>query len=206
MANRFDTEAQSWDLNPTTHMLSQAIEQHIHTQIQFDTTWQVLDYGSGTGNLLMHIVPLVAHITAMDNSQGMLEVLRNKIPAQFQSRVTTLLHNADNDTLPHNAYDLIVSSMTLHHIRNTQLFLSQCYAALKPQGTICFVDLLQENGTFHKEIDDTIHHFGFDISALETIMQSIGYSQISIQPFYSIYKEHVNASFPVFMSIGRKDC
>jgi len=178
--------------------------QQKHTAIRCDANWHVLDYGAGTGNLLLYILPKVAHITAMDNSDGMLTVLQSKIPTLYSHKVQLLKHHADTEELPKDAYNLIMSSMTLHHIQNTKEFIIQCYNALKPGGLLVLIDLCKEDGTFHKDLDSTIHHFGFDLEHVTEIFTSVRLKTITIHEFYAIYKEHVNKHFPVFFAIAQK--
>jgi len=204
MQNRFDSDALNWDANPTTQLLKQAIEKELDAHVQFNPNWHVLDYGSGTGNILLHVLPKVAHVTAMDNSMGMIEVLRSKIPLPYSNAVTTILHNADTDHLPLQTFDCILSSMTLHHIKDTQGFVSECFSALTQSGSLILIDLCKENGSFHKEIDATIYHFGFDMEYIQTLLQQTGFSNVSVHEFYAIFKDHAQQSFPVFFAIARK--
>ena len=85
----------------------------------------VMDFGCGTGLLTMRLQPLVHSITGVDSSNGMLEVFKSKIAKLKLNNVRAVLVNLDNnDTLAGN-YDLVVSNMTLHHIKEIEPLFDQ---------------------------------------------------------------------------------
>lgn len=203
-ANRFDTAAQTWDVNPITQNLSQAINVELDSQIVFSDKMQVLDYGAGTGLMLFHIQPKVKHLTAIDTSEGMRDIINQKISAKGISNISVMNRDISKELLPENTYDVIVSSMTLHHIKDTQDFFDKMFvAALEEGGKVAIVDLVTEDGSFHREPDESIHHLGFDPNEIARIMREAGFIDVSVKPFYSILKE--GKEYPVFMAIGTKD-
>ena len=73
----FDTGAREWDQRPTSLQLA-AVPPRLLAQVPFAATDRVLDFGAGTGLLATAIAPHVAHVTALDSSGPMLQVLREK--------------------------------------------------------------------------------------------------------------------------------
>lgn len=71
----FDTGAREWDQRPASQQLA-AVPPRLLAQVPFATTDRVLDFGAGTGLLATAIAPHVAHVTALDSSGPMLQVLR----------------------------------------------------------------------------------------------------------------------------------
>jgi len=204
MANKFDTASQTWDANPITKALSEAINSEIDSKISYNSKMQVLDYGAGTGLMLFHIQPKVKHLTAIDSSQGMRNVLQQKVDVNQITNVSIMNRNIETEVLPENTYDVIVSSMTLHHIKDTKDFFEKMYiSALEEGGKVAIVDLVSEDGSFHKDPDDSIYHFGFEPEYIAEIMREVGFIDVSVEPFYSINKEGV--SYPVFLALGTKD-
>ncbi|HRM63882.1 MAG TPA: class I SAM-dependent methyltransferase, partial [Acidovorax temperans] len=100
----FDTGAREWDQRPTSLQLA-AVPPRLLAQVPFAATDRVLDFGAGTGLLATAIAPHVAHVTALDSSGSMLQVLREKGFAN----ITTLQRDIF-DGLPER-YDAIVSCM-----------------------------------------------------------------------------------------------
>ncbi|KAL4954384.1 S-adenosyl-L-methionine-dependent methyltransferase [Aspergillus filifer] len=87
---RFNTEAASWDNNPSVQeatrlafdTLKPKIEELSHRKkaIQPKSTGlDVLEVGCGTGLLTLRVAPLVNEIVALDPAEGMIEVLKGKV-------------------------------------------------------------------------------------------------------------------------------
>ena len=100
----------------------------------------------------------------MDNSQGMVDKFNEKAKELNYKNVKAIKHNINEQDLPKNEYDVIATSMTLHHIKDTNMFIRKCKESLKIGGYLCINDLENEDGTFHKKHNnDGVEHFGFDI-------------------------------------------
>ncbi len=78
-----------------------------------------LDFGCGTGLLTLRPQPLARSITGMDSSPAMLEVLKDKIAKSGLANVHLQFCDLEHQALPDGSYNLVTSSMTLHHIRKT---------------------------------------------------------------------------------------
>ena len=82
-----------------------------------DETVQILDIGCGTGIELDYIWEQCpnAHITCVDVSRGMLDLLLKNHPGSHDR--TTIVEASYIDWLyPKDAYDIVVSNMTMHHL------------------------------------------------------------------------------------------
>lgn len=207
MANNFDLVAQEWDANPLRIELAQHVIAEIKKNVTLHAKMDVLDYGTGTGLILLGIQPDVANITGMDSSQGMLDVLKEKISAANIKNVTLQKHNIETEELGINKYDLIVTNMTLHHISNTSDFLEKACKALKTGGILCITDLETEDGTFHQNIDLSIKHLGFDKQVLENLIDQKRFSTSKVYTYYSIKKptETEEKEYPVFIAVAIKE-
>ena len=95
----------------------------------------------GRGNIALRIVPQVHRIIAVDSSKGMLDVLQEKLSYDRISTVEIREWSIGQDPslLPH--FDIIVSSMTMHHIRDTSGTARAFYSLLLPGGRIAIADL-----------------------------------------------------------------
>ena len=78
---------------------------------------RILDLGCGTGYLTLPLLARGHHMTGVDLSQEMLEVLRQKIPETEKDRFTFKVTGAEDfvetDT---ESYDAVVLSALLHHL------------------------------------------------------------------------------------------
>lgn len=101
----------------------------------------------------------------------------------------------DMHSLPYqeHAYDLVVHSDTLEHVKNPVHALSECLRVLKPNGALCFtvpvvVGRMSRNrdgldksyhGTAEKETDDYVVHTEFGADVWCQVAQA-GFTRISI--------------------------
>ena len=200
----FDKKAATWDENPTRVKLAEDVVHSIQQQVTLLPDMDVLDFGCGTGLLAMSVLPSVKSVTGIDTSQGMLDVLEAKAKRQVLSNVYTR-HLNPGDCLP-GAYDLIISSMTFHHVESTEALLAQLFQTLKVSGKICVADLDIEQGTFHDD-NTGVFHFGFDRDALRKLFVKAGFSNIKDVTATEIVKPNQSGAlrtFTVFLMVGEK--
>lgn len=199
--NRFDLAAKEWDTKPTSQLVAKATSEKIRENISLENK-QILDYGCGTGLLAFSISDEAKRVTGMDNSAGMVEVFNQKAQDFGFTNIQAVQHNIDNEELPQNTFDIIVTSMTLHHILNPNDFFIKCKKALKPNGYLCISDLDEEDGTFHeKHKNDGVHHFGFSKAQMAQFYTNNGYTLIYLDDICTLERE--NGNFPIFLSIGQ---
>ena len=136
-ANHFDNRAREWDSNPLFQERAAKIAKAIRAAIPLNAGMTALDYGCGTGLLSFPFKDDLGRITLKDTSSGMLEVLREKIEAQGVTNMTVKQTDLTCDPLPDERYDLIYSSMTLHHIPDTEHILNVFNSLLNAGGALC---------------------------------------------------------------------
>jgi ubiquinone/menaquinone biosynthesis C-methylase UbiE len=136
-----------------------------------------LDYGSGTGLISLALRGHVKRIVAADSSAGMLEVLRGKIAHEKIRSIEPVDWQIGRPTAGLPSFDIIVSSMTFHHIQDTAAAARALCALLKPDGRIAVADLDLDNGEFHKE-HGMAEHDGFDRCRLHAIFSAAGFRDV----------------------------
>jgi cyclopropane fatty-acyl-phospholipid synthase-like methyltransferase len=202
----FDKEAAAWDENPARVQMARDVAQAIARQVRLSPEMNVLDFGCGTGLLTLQLAPLVGSITGVDSSRGMLDVLAGKIARQKLTNVRTLLLDLEaGDALP-DAYDLIVSNMTLHHIREVGPLLERFHQALSPGGYLCLADLDSDEGQFHGD-NQGVFHFGFDRADLRRALAEAGFEDIRDTTAAEVTKPTRTGElrrFTIFLMTGRK--
>jgi ubiquinone/menaquinone biosynthesis C-methylase UbiE len=155
--SRFDRMAESWDDNPVRLMLAKAVVHAIRQAVPLRPDMQAMDFGAGTGLVTLALSADVAGITAVDTSAEMLRTLESKLNEQGISNVLTLAGDIGSAPLPADRFDLIVSSMVLHHIADVPQLLHRLRPALRPGGWIALADLDTEDGTFHADPTGVYH-------------------------------------------------
>jgi len=202
--SRFDKTAKEWDLKPRRVLMAKNTFNEIIKKVSLSKEMQLIDIGTGTGLLLLSFVDKVKHVTGIDNSQGMLDILNDKIIRSKINNISLKHFEADTDKLPENNYDLAISNMTFHHFISPKNFIKQVYRSLKQGGQICIADLETEDGTFHSKKNlEGVHHFGFDKEVFENLLKEANFKNTSIKTIFEIDKD--GKKFPVFLAYGEKE-
>ena len=168
-------------------------------EIKYQKEFNIMDFGSGTGLLLSKIAPYVNKITAIDISKSMNEILRNK-----RNTIDCTIEILELDlskSIINQKFNGIISSMTVHHVKDTEKLFEKFYNMLDRNGSIAIADLDKENGTFHKE-DTGVFHFGFDRDMFVKTAKSVGFKKVKIQTVG--YVEKAWGKYPVFLLTGYK--
>lgn len=198
----FAHKAQSYDNNEKRVSNVQNIADGILKNISYTKEMNILDFGSGTGLLTQEIAPYVKKITAVDMSTSMNEVLRAKTEG-FPCELEVLELDITNEEYEHKLQniDSIISSMTIHHIQDTENLLQIFYDLLNENGTIALADLETEDGSFHTS-DTGVFHFGFDKDEFLNIAKKVGFKDLKIETISVSSKPH--GEYPIFLLTGRK--
>jgi len=95
----------------------------------------VLEIGPGTGRFTAQAVHKASQVAAIDISQGMLDQLHLKVPAQNLS--TQCLSIYELTTLPgYGNFDTVICMRVLPHLENPLLALELMSGAVKPKGNL----------------------------------------------------------------------
>lgn len=198
---RFDQEAATWDENPRRVSLAKGVAEAILRNIALSPSMAVLDYGCGTGLLTLNLRPHVGSITGADTSSGMLEVLGRKVADQRLSSVDAFQLRPEDGHALRGIYDLIVSSMTLHHIQELGPLFRRFHDHLRPGGQVALADLDTEDGSFHDQTDDVFHQ-GFERSRILRLLQQAGFEEMRAVTAHEIRRN--GRDYPVFLATARR--
>jgi ubiquinone/menaquinone biosynthesis C-methylase UbiE len=201
----FDMRSVSWDTDKRVKRAKIIAEQIAHTA-KLKKSYSALEFGCGTGLISFHLYDKLKDITCIDTSQGMIETLNSKIQQNKVDNMTAYQHNIDDGHLLTPKYDLIYTSMALHHIIDIDTTLANLYKLLKTDGHLCIVDLDEDDGSFHKLEADFSGHHGFNQNQLKEVLGQIGYKEVESHTFYNDVKNIDGAEFEysLFIAIGRK--
>lgn len=205
-SSNFDQKAAQWDDDPVRAKLGNDVADSFIRELNPSIDMDALDFGCGTGLVTLRLRPLVRQITGVDSSKGMLAVLERKIKTQGLGNVRTQFVDFERGDLPQGAYDLIVSSMTLHHVPEPAPLIRHLTSLLRPGGSLCIADLDAEDGSFHPD-NTGVHHSGFDRNAVAHWFGDAGLSGLRQATAAVVKKATAQGllrEFPVFLVIGKK--
>lgn len=200
--NRFDNVAKDWENKPSRVQIAKSSVDNIIEIIDLKPNFKILDYGCGTGLVGFGLSNETNTVIGMDYSIGMVEKFNEKAKSLGFTNISAIQHNINEEDLPQNEFDVIAISMTLHHIKNTNMFIQKAKKSLKVGGYLCINDLVKEDGTFHDEHkNDGVEHFGYDKGELCQLIVDNGFELIEYKIVYTDYRN--NKEYPIFQIIAK---
>jgi len=202
---RFNAIAAEWDDDPYRVLMAQKVARAMRAALSPSGQERALEFGAGTGLITLLMVPRLRRLTAMDSSTGMLAVLRQKCARKGLAQVE-IVEGSVPEQLPDATFDLIYSSMTLHHIDDVPGLLRLLAAHLEVGGRVALADLDIEDGGFHGGVPGIAHH-GFDREVFAGWLRAAGFDEIQFSTAFTLRKardDGGNADYPIFLAVARK--
>jgi cyclopropane fatty-acyl-phospholipid synthase-like methyltransferase len=162
--------------------------------VKFERTMHVMDFGSGTGLLLERVAPFVRKITAVDISSSMNSQLEAKRPRLGCDLEIMEIDLEKSDIA--QKFDGIISSMTMHHVRNIESMFRKFHSLLNDGGFIAIADLDREDGNFHTE-DTGVFHHGFNRDEIAQAASAAGLGNVRVTTASVVHKPQ--GDYPVFL-------
>lgn len=199
--SRFDDKAADWD-TPERIERTREAARIVREHVALTPSMRVIDIGAGTGLLGLELAPNVASVLLAEPSQGMLEMARRKLAEDGPPNVTAVAWGLEGDPPPGAPFDLAVSLLVLHHVRDTAAALRAVHALLTPDGRIALLDLDAEDGSFHEADAEGIHHHGFDQVRLRDLAAAAGFLDVASRNVSHVDRD--GRDYPVFLLTGRR--
>ncbi len=201
----FNDQAKTWDTDPQKIERAGAFAYEVDHFLEGQKFDDALEFGCGTGLLSFFFRERFRRITLTDTSEGMLEVLREKIRRHqldhFRPMKIDLLKEDLNEK-----FDIIYTLMTIHHIDDLDLLFHKFSNLLVDGGYLCIGDLEKEDGSFHSHLSDFDGHNGFERKKLEKLLSLHGFETELFRDFYNIEKKSGEKirTYPIFILITKK--
>ena len=201
----FDERAKDWDSDPAKVERARVVADAIRADVPLSSAMTAFEYGCGTGLLSFALQPDFNSITLADTSQGMLDVLSEKIIAAGVKNMHPVRLDLSSDLPPDSRYGIIYSLMTLHHVPDTEKVLGRFYALLDAGGYLCISDLEKEDGSFHGKQVSGVHH-GFERAELAASVEAAGFGMWNSPLFTQSGGQWMMLieMFPLFLMIAEK--
>tara|TARA_R110002072_G_scaffold534_6_gene4050 strand:- start:224772 stop:225365 length:594 start_codon:yes stop_codon:yes gene_type:complete len=161
--NHFDSAANTWDSEEKISSVLKLAEK-TKAKLSPRENLDILDFGCGTGLYGLAFLDQAKSITGIDNSEGMIKVFNEK--TENDPQVKSIQVDLEKENVS-DKYDLIISSMTFHHLKNPEEMILKFKSMLKPHGEMAIVDLEKEDGSFHPDNKSMgVNHHGFSTEEL----------------------------------------
>ncbi len=195
--------AREWDLAPHHVRRTTDITDRLEERIPL-AGMSALEVGAGTGLLSFALAGQLSKVVASDPSQGMVDILEDKIRQSGIGNISSLRCGDDLDGVD-GPFDLVLLQMALHHVPDPRAFLGRAAGKIRQGGWIAVADLDTEDGSFHgPDVADI--HFGFKRSEIVEWFALAGFEPISIETVHTMSRQGPQGSreYPIFLATARK--
>jgi len=148
--------------------------------------WRVADFGAGTGIATHAIAPFVHRVDAVEQSEAMLAVARERMGAAGLNNV--MFHQAPVEATPIDAavMDAAVAVLVLHHVDEPADAMREMTRVLARGGTALIVDMVAHNREDYKRTMGH-KHLGFSRDEMNLLMERAGlrdvrYVELPVEP------------------------
>lgn len=205
MTERFDRGAKNWDEKPRRTKLAKSVCESIKARINIKEGSRITDFGTGTGLILLGLSDVAGKLTGLDFSRGMLDVLEEKAKTAG-IEIHTRVFDIEKDEFEPEGADIITSSMVTHHLKHPEKLFEKAYKGLAKGGYLCVSDLYEEDGGFHDNPGDDVHHHGFSPELVRVLFKKAGFKDVVVEKAAEVEKEKggVVTAYPVFLATGVK--
>jgi len=198
--NEFDIKATEWDKNDMHRERARTVAREILEEIFLNREMTALEFGAGTGLLSYMLKDHLKEITLIDNSEGMVKVLNEKLKAEKADNLKVVKADLEHEDFKGGPFDLIYTLMVLHHVGDLETIIRKFHSLLRPGGHLAISDLYSEDGSFHGE---GFHgHHGFDPVSLTALLGKYGFTGINHHKVYVIDKktsDNNSKKFDIFL-------
>lgn len=201
----FDEKSATWD-NENRRNRAKVVANEIRKGIAIKKNYNALEFGCGTGLVSFNLCKDFIKITLVDNSLGMINTLNANIAQSAITNMTGYCLDIFDQDLLVDKFDVIYTSMALHHIPEIEKVLRKLYELLNVGGSLCIIDLDEEDGSFHSDDNTFDGHNGFNQTSLMHMMEKIGLKENNSHNFYEgirvIGSKEID--YTLFLCIGKK--
>ncbi|MBS4015294.1 MAG: methyltransferase domain-containing protein [Candidatus Latescibacteria bacterium] len=172
----FDKIANEWD-NIRKGYFTQIIRENAFSFAGVKPGKLAADIGAGTGFITEGLVNLGLRVIAVDQSEPMLEIIKQKLGNG--TRIDYRIGMAEKLPIDDSTVDYAFANMSLHHVQDPLDALHEVIRILKPDGKLVVTDLDKHNFEFLKHE----HHdvwLGFNRHDVIKWYQKVGFNVIFI--------------------------
>lgn len=147
----FSGIAQDWDRLRALHYPDAAIECAILECIGTRRFERIIDFGTGTGRMLILLAPYAQEAEGIDLSHPMLTVARSNLNRIGIGNARVRRADVTNTPLESESADLIIIHQVLHYLEQPEHALAEAARILIPGGQLIVVDFAPHDFEFLRE-------------------------------------------------------
>lgn len=204
--SRFERAAARWEEKPRRIDRTRDVAEAIREAVALSPEMTALEIGCGSGLVTMALCEDLGTIVALDTSEEALKALQAKIDDMGVSNITPLRLDLTVDPLPDLQVDVIFSSMALHHIADPARMVKRAARLLRPGGVMCIADLDAEDGSYHGDNGEKVHH-GFSSGQMAAFFAAAGLQPVGSGVAHTIERGRPDGgtdAYPVLLSLGQR--
>nr|MDH3164236.1 methyltransferase domain-containing protein [Bacillus licheniformis] len=186
IAKRYDTEERI--------ELAKVIVNEVRPELRNSQSKSLIDYGSGTGLISLELSDLVHSILLVDSSKQMLEVAKAKISRKGIANAKTLYSDFTQET-PELKADIVLMSLVLLHIPDTNKILQELFGILNDGGKLIIIDFDKNDKIQHPKV-----HNGFSHEELKKRLSDVGFKSTEMKTFFHGRRIFMNQDASMFIS------
>lgn len=172
-------ETGEWNMETEKRMeLANAIIAEVRPILRDSESKTLVDYGSGTGLISLELSDLVDSIVLVDSSEQELQIASEKIIEKGITNTKVLYSDFTQDT-PELKADIVLLSLVLLHIPDTEIILRKLFSILTNEGKLIIIDFDKNDKVSHPKI-----HNGFLHNELENILSEVGFKSTTFKTFF----------------------
>ncbi|MBU8684415.1 class I SAM-dependent methyltransferase [Bacillus haynesii] len=190
MAKRYDTEERI--------ELAKVIVNEVRPELRNSQSKSLIDYGSGTGLISLELSDLVNSILLVDSSKQMLEVAKAKISRKGIANAKVLYSDFTQET-PELKADIVLMSLVLLHIPDTNKILQELFGILNDGGKLIIIDFDKNDKIQHPKV-----HSGFSHEELKKRLSDVGFKSTEMKTFYHGHRIFMDQDASMFVSSSIK--
>ncbi|ARC59665.1 class I SAM-dependent methyltransferase [Bacillus licheniformis] len=190
IAKRYDTEERI--------ELAKVIVNEVRPELRNSQSKSLIDYGSGTGLISLELSDLVHSILLVDSSKQMLEVAKAKISRKGIANAKTLYSDFTQET-PELKADIVLMSLVLLHIPDTNKILQELFGILNDGGKLIIIDFDKNDKIQHPKV-----HNGFSHEELKKRLSDVGFKSTEMKTFFHGRRIFMNQDASMFISSSIK--
>jgi ubiquinone/menaquinone biosynthesis C-methylase UbiE/DNA-binding transcriptional ArsR family regulator len=172
--------APQWDRLRSLHVSEKSVESAIVEMLGDGSLGDVLDLGTGTGQILRLLVARARRAVGVDASHAMLSVARANMQAAGLGNIELRQGDIYALSMPRDGFDLVVIHQVLHYLDDPQRAVAEAARLVAPSGRLMVVDFAAHQV---EQLRETAGHrrLGFTHEQIVSWMQAVDLEARSVR-------------------------